>query len=382
MMDAESPEMPPLFEELLELEPGGEDAEGDANSDLLDVDDMEEEEDDSTFPVEPPRPPSASDVVPPVDNNLYEVCKRDASKLGIQWPAAQDATGGERDLYDGKRLPPTLPPSKQLLPAVPICMKEMGRYWSSPFKSKLPTKGYSKLEVDGMGELGLAGPPEVEPSVNKTERLTASVLQRMYRYAAQSVCSLNAATLLSAYQGEEMGRQLDSGSPNPALWDEICVVNDLILRSSRGAVQGCGCVMGLAVSGERALWLNLSGLSDVQKAGVMDAAYDPAKGLFGPALEKMREASTLRKQEGEAFDPCLPRKRIPRTPQVPRAGFAAAAVRGARGGARPHRQAASQQTVQQPRVENPKPWGKHSFAAAAAKNRPSHPGEGKKKRMS
>lgn len=95
MMDAESPEMPPLFKDLLELEPGGEDAEGDANSDLLDVDDMEEEEDDSTFPVEPPRPPSASDVVPPVDNNLYEVCKRAASKLGIQWPAAQDATGGK-----------------------------------------------------------------------------------------------------------------------------------------------------------------------------------------------------------------------------------------------------------------------------------------------
>ncbi|XP_077949128.1 uncharacterized protein LOC120812025 [Gasterosteus aculeatus] len=94
MMDAESTEMPPLFEELLELELGGEDAEGDANSDLLDVDDIEEEEDDSTFPVEPPRPPSASDVVPPVDNNLYEVCKRAASKLGVQWPAAQDATGG------------------------------------------------------------------------------------------------------------------------------------------------------------------------------------------------------------------------------------------------------------------------------------------------
>ena len=405
MMDAESPEMPPLFEELLELEPGGEDAEGDANSDLLDMDDMEDEEEDSTFPVEPSRPPSASDVVPPVDSNLYEVCKRAASKLGIQWPAAQDATGGERDLYDGKRLPPAQPPSKQLLPAVPICMTEMGRYWSSPFKSKLPTKGYSKLEVEGMRELGLAGPPEVEPSVayhlhpsrrslstssnislpNKTERLTASVLQRMYRYAAQSVCSLNAMTLLSAYQGEileEMGRQLDSGSPNPALWDEICVVNDLILRSSRGAVQGCGRVMGLAVSGERALWLNLSGLSDTQRAEVMDAAYDPAKGLFGPALEKMREASTLRKQEGEAFDLCLPRKHIPRTPQVPRAGFAATAAtaRGRQGGARPHRQAASQQTNQQPRAENSKPWGKHSFAATAARNRPSHPGEGKKKR--
>lgn len=69
------------------------------------------------------------------------------------------------------------------------------------------------------------------------------------------------------------------------------MVNDLILHSSRGAVQGCGCVLGLAVSGERALWLNLSGLGDTQKSEVMDAAYDPTKGLFGPAFEKMRETS-------------------------------------------------------------------------------------------
>ncbi len=39
-------------------------------------------------------------------------------------------------------------------------------------------------------------------------------------------------------------------------------------------------MMGLAVSGERALWLNLSDLSNAQKAEVMDAAYDPTKDLF------------------------------------------------------------------------------------------------------
>lgn len=37
------------------------------------------------------------------------------------------------------------------------------------------------------------------------------------------------------------------------------------------------CVMGLAVSGGKALWLNLFGLGDAQKAEVMDAAYDPTK---------------------------------------------------------------------------------------------------------
>ncbi len=69
--------------------------------------------------------------------------------------------------------------------------------------------------------------------------------------------------------------------------------------------------MGLAVSGKRVLWLNLSGLGDVQKSEVMDAAYNPTKGLFGPALKKMRETSTLRKQEDEAFSLCLLRKQVP-----------------------------------------------------------------------
>ncbi|GAA6100728.1 uncharacterized protein LOC120731516, partial [Tachysurus ichikawai] len=186
----------------------------------------------------------------------------------------------------------------------------------------------------------------------------------MYKYAGQSVCSLNAVTLLSAYQAEileEMGRQLDSNVPNPALWDEICVVN----------------IMGLAVSGERALWLNLSGLGDAQKAEVMDAPYDPTKGLFGPALEKMRETSTLRKQED--FHLCLPRKQPPSQPT--RQGFAAAAAsRGRTMTARAGRPAHSGQVGQQPRPDGSGPWGKHSFAAAAARNRPPHPEDRKKKR--
>lgn len=410
MMEAESPDMPPLFEGLLTPEDGelgDEDADGDANSDLLDLDmDDEEEEDNSLFPAQQSRPPSANDSAPPADNNLHEVCKRAAAKLGLAWPAAKDAEGAVRDLYDGKRLPPAHSTARQLLPAVPACMKEMSRYWSSPFKSKLPTKGHSMLEIQGMEELGLAGPPAVEPSVayhlhpnrrsisassqislpSKMERLTAASFQRMYKYAGQSVCSLNAVTLLSAYLAEileEMGRQLDSGAPNPVLWDEICVVNDLILRSSRGAVQGCGRVMGLAVSGERALWLNLSGLGDAQKAEVMDAPYDPSKGLFGPALEKMRETSTLRKQEDEAFNLCLPRKQATRPPSQPtRQGFAAAAAaRGRPMNVRAVRPAHNgQQAGQRSRPDGSGPWGKHSFAAAAARNRPPHPEDRKKKR--
>lgn len=54
MMEAESPDMPPQFEGLLDQEeegPCGEDAEGDANSDLLDLDDIEKEHD-SPFPAQ------------------------------------------------------------------------------------------------------------------------------------------------------------------------------------------------------------------------------------------------------------------------------------------------------------------------------------------
>ena len=69
-MDEESSAMPPLFEDLLEVEPGGEDAEGDAISDILDMDGMEDEEEDSTFPIPQSRPPSATDTAPPVDSSL------------------------------------------------------------------------------------------------------------------------------------------------------------------------------------------------------------------------------------------------------------------------------------------------------------------------
>ncbi|KAL1261340.1 hypothetical protein QQF64_006605 [Cirrhinus molitorella] len=53
---------------------------------------------------------------------------------------------------------------------------------------------------------------------------------------------------------EEMDRQVDSGSPDAALWEEICVIADLNLHSLRGAVQSCGRSMSLAVVGESALW--------------------------------------------------------------------------------------------------------------------------------
>uniref|UniRef100_A0AAV2J5L0 LRRNT domain-containing protein n=1 Tax=Knipowitschia caucasica TaxID=637954 RepID=A0AAV2J5L0_KNICA len=162
MLNDDDADMPPLFEDLLEVDPGDEGADGDdAASDFLEAVDMDDVEEDSTFPAAQSRPSSASEAATPVDSSLYDVCKRAAAKLNITSPAAVDAEDWERDLYDGKRLPPAHPPPKQLLPAVSACMREVGRFWNNPLRSKLPVQGYSKLEIHGMKELGLAEPPAV-----------------------------------------------------------------------------------------------------------------------------------------------------------------------------------------------------------------------------
>lgn len=64
------------FEVLLDqnmAELGGKDTESDANSNLINLGNMEEEEEDSTFPAEQCRSPNEAEVSPPVDTNLYEV---------------------------------------------------------------------------------------------------------------------------------------------------------------------------------------------------------------------------------------------------------------------------------------------------------------------
>lgn len=125
MAEEESPEMLPLYEDLLTVQPSLEEADSDADSDLLNLDETEDD-DDFTIPVQQSRPSSASEAAPPpADSSLYEVCKHLESKLGIKCLAALDAEAAERDLYDDKRLPTTQQPAKQLRPVVPACMKEM-----------------------------------------------------------------------------------------------------------------------------------------------------------------------------------------------------------------------------------------------------------------
>ncbi|RXN03733.1 putative GAG protein [Labeo rohita] len=320
------------------------------------------------------------------------MCRRAAAKLSIDWPSQQAGQGMERDLYDGKRLPSRAPAVKQG-PCERVfqigCAQHGGAKDVMDAGSPNPALWEeicviadlnlrtSRGAVQSCGRsMGLA---VVASLPGRTERLTASVFQKIYRSSALAVRALNATSLLTAYQAElmeEMGRQMDAGSPNPALWEEICVIADLNLRTSRGAVQSCGRSMGLAVVGERALWLGLSGLSDREKVDFLDAPVDP-KALFGASVTAMRQRCDLRKQEGEAFQACLPRKPIPEVPPSSRPGFDAP-LRSSQSAFRSPRPPQPQQSDAQSKPAQPK--GKPSFAAAAARHRPASPQGGKKRR--
>ncbi len=93
----------------------------------------------------------------------------------------------------------------------------------------------------------------------------------------------------------------------PSALEEICVIADLNLCTSYGAVQSCGQSMSLAAVGERSLWLGLSGLSDKEKVEFLDAPIDP-KAMFSATVTALHQQCDLRKKEGEAFEVCLPRK--------------------------------------------------------------------------
>ncbi|RXN34296.1 putative GAG protein [Labeo rohita] len=235
-MDEVSPELPPVFPILAE-EREEEDDDDEAIARLLEEDG--EEDDDGS-------PASAQ-----VELDLLEMCRRAVAKLSINWPSQQAGQGMKRDLYDGKRLPSRAPAVKQVIPAVPACVSEMKRFWDKPFSHRVPVKGFSRLDVHNMEELGMSNPPPVELSID-----------------------------------------------------------------------------------------------------FLDAPVEP-KALFGASVTAMRQRCDLRKQEGEAFQACLPRKPIPKGPPSTRPGFDAP-LRSGQSAFRSPRPPQSQQSDAQSKPAQPK----------------------------
>ncbi|XP_048117915.1 nephrin [Alosa alosa] len=270
-------------------------------------------------------------------------------------------------------------PKKATLPSWLKVLKDQRM---TPFSTNVSARSFHGNDVERM-EDGLYNPPaSVAYHLNPKQRgvLTISkpnlpgkmerftIHQNSYRAAAQGARALN-----------ELGSRLMKGDATPELFEEIVVVNDLILRSVRGGVQGCGRVMALSVTGERGLWLNLSSLSEKDKAELMDATVDP-KGLFGEAVGQMQKRSEDKK-EREAFN--LPRKFVPQPRQVNRIPVAQTNRPAAMGFRGPKPQPGQQEAPRPgPSHAGAKPWGKQSFAAAAAATAKKPPAaEGKRKRQ-
>lgn len=104
-------------------------------------------------------------------------------------------------------------------------------------------------------------------------------------------------------------------------------IADLNLRTSRSVVQSCGSSIGLAVVGERALWLGLSGLSDRAKMAFLDAPVE-SKALFGASVTANWQQCDLRKQEGEALQTSLPCKSTVGAPDLAWPNFTPTPKRG------------------------------------------------------
>ena len=146
--------------------------------------------------------------------------------------------------------------------------------------------------------------------LSKAECVQSSLNEEGYKAMALSVRTLNASSL-PANQAEQQDDM--SALPTPALWDEVCMVTDLCLRLHRCSVQASKRAMALMVTQERARWLNLSSLSQKEKAQLVDIPVN-SRGLFSLAVAAMQRRCEEKKKEGEALQLCLPRKMLPPPP--------------------------------------------------------------------
>lgn len=105
-----------------------------------------------------------------------------------------------------------------------------------------------------------------------------------------------------------MGHQLDSQAPNPLLWDEIYVVNDL-LHSSGKMVRGCDHVMEIEVTGEslvaELIWLEWFSESWDYGCSMHSPSPHSTQSLWPrPGEDESKEHS----QDEDAFGLWLPHK--------------------------------------------------------------------------
>ena len=154
---------------------------------------------------------------------------------------------------------------------------------------------------------------------SKTDRFQASLTDKCYKAAALSARALNASSILMAYQAEL--EEDMTVKPDSALWEEICVITDHVLRLHKVAIQASGRSMGLMVLQERARWLGLTNLTTKEKEELLDTPIVP-QGLFSAAVTSMQKRCEEKKRDDEALKLCLPRRAQAAVQTAPRQSYA------------------------------------------------------------
>ncbi|KAF7644338.1 hypothetical protein LDENG_00223760 [Lucifuga dentata] len=144
-----------------------------------------------------------------------------------------------------------------------------------------------------------------QPLPSKMDRFQSSLLiNRKRLLCCQSELSMPLPFLM-AYQAEL--EEEVTGVPDPAQWEEVCIITDHCLHLHKVAIQALGRAMGLMVMQERARWLNLTTLLAKEKEDLLDTPITP-QGLFGVAVLSMQKRCEEKKRDDEALKLCLPRK--------------------------------------------------------------------------
>ncbi|XP_051560716.1 uncharacterized protein LOC127445028 [Myxocyprinus asiaticus] len=159
-------------------------------------------------------------------------------------------------------------------------------------------------------------------------RFTSSLTARAYSAAGQAASTLHAMAVLQVHQAKGL-KELQEGSSDPGLMQELRSATDLALRVTKITARTLGQVMSTLVVQERHLWLNLIEMREADKAWFLDAPISQV-GLFGDTVEDFAQQFLAVKQQTEAIQHILPQcGSRPRTPSARFQGHPPAATTSA-----------------------------------------------------
>ncbi|CAM4629912.1 unnamed protein product [Leuciscus chuanchicus] len=303
----------------VDIESGGDDAEGDSCSILA----SDCEGWSGSIPDPAPSLQESSGVRSTFDAELLRLLTKAVEDLGLDWSLPDEPAPSRLDgcFLPGRRSTPHTRPA----PFLPELHEELTKSWKAPFSARLRSTVSSTLSlVDGAKDKGyLCIPPVEEPVAthlcppsagwqshpslpSKACRTTSALIGRAYTAAIQAASALHTMAVLQVYQADLL-RKMDEAGPNPENFNDLRSATDLALRATKSAAQAIGRNMASLTVTERHLWLTLSDMKESDRATFLDTPVAPS-GLFGPAVKGFSERYSEVQKTSQAMRHFLPKR--------------------------------------------------------------------------